>query len=93
MNADVGVFALVPVPTTFVLRVFESRDDHLEPVQVRAPRVGHVTQRQEVRLRVHGAAAADVRYRFVAGNFDLKTKQIKMNVLHCISYQYFYLNT
>jgi hypothetical protein len=74
VNADVCVFALVPVPTTFVLRVFESRDDHLEPVQVRSPRVSYVTQRQEVGLRVHGAAAADVGDGFVTRDFYLQTK-------------------
>ena len=60
MDADVGVLALVPVPTTFVLRVFESRDDHLEAVEVGAPRVCDVPQRQEVGLGVDGAAATDV---------------------------------
>ena len=50
VNADVSILALVSVSTTFVLRVFESRDDHLEPVQVRPPRVGDVPQGQEVGL-------------------------------------------
>lgn len=72
MNADVRVFALVAVSTTFAVCVFESRDDHLEPVQVRAPRVGHVPQGQEVGLRVDSATAADICYCFVTRYFHLK---------------------
>ena len=72
MYADVGIIALKAISTTFLLRVFESRDDHLEPVQVRAPRVGHVPQGQEVGLRVDSATAADICYCFVTRYFHLK---------------------
>ena len=71
MYADVGIVALKAISTTFLLRVFESRDDHLEAVEVRAPRVCHVAQGQEVGLRVHGTAGADVGYGFVTGYFNL----------------------
>ncbi len=74
MNTDVGVVTLKAISTTFLLRVFESRDDHLEAVEVRAPGVGHVAQGQEVGLCVHGTASADVRYGFVTRYFNLKSK-------------------
>ena len=71
MYADVGIIALKAISTTFLLRVFESRDDHLEAVEVGAPRVSDVSQRQEVGLRVHSAAVPNIRYGFVARYFYL----------------------
>ena len=69
--ADVGIVALKAISTTFLLRVFESRDDHLEAVEVGAPRIRDVPQRQEVGLRVHSPAVANVGYGFVTRYFYL----------------------